>query len=260
VSRAESSQSVTICRRWEDDQVWMDRLRRDARSALLYQTDELKSVTTEVLARARAAGALSFALTGSTALNRRTRISDLDFYVVGRRPRLPFSDEEIDLHAVAEDEFRRRLDTGDDYLHWTLRFGLILYDCGPLRSALVRVGRESLWPDPRLKGVQAWRATELAVAILRTGDLDAAVEQCRVAFSLAARWWLLSCGIFPRARSDLSQQLRDTRLEWLSEHLEATILERPDETALFPAVERLRATLDGALRPSRRAYPVMPLG
>jgi hypothetical protein len=246
VSSAAPRQSGPACRRWDDDEVWIDRLRRDARAAGSDQADELGAITTEVLSRARAAGALSFAVTGSVAVNRRTWISDLDFYVVGPRPRLPFYDEEIDLYAVTPAEFRRRLEDGDDYLHWTLRFGLILHDRGPLRSALITVTRENLWPDPRPKAVQARRAAAMAIAILRTGDFDAAVEQSRIALSLAARWWLLAAGIFPRARSDLPDQLRAGEFAWLGEALRATIFERPDATELARALERLQSTLDVA--------------
>lgn len=235
---------------WEDDRVWAERLRRDAQFASRRQTPNLRAITNDLLGRAVHAGARSFALTGSTAVDRRTRISDLDFYVIGDRPDIPFTDEEIDVFAVGVEEFERRLNLGDDYLHWTLRFGLILYDSGPLRSALTRTARESLWPDPEVKAVQARRAAEMAAAILQTGDWGAAVEQCRVAFSLAARWWLLEAGEFPRARRDLPDQLRRTPLAWLGDALEATIFEAPQECELDAALQRLHGVLAARARSS----------
>ena len=230
--------------RWDDDVVWDERLRRDAQVASLHQTDELRAITDDVLARALLAGARSFALTGSTAVNRRTHISDLDFYVVGNRPAVPFTDEEIDVYVVDVEEFERRLQLGDDYLHWTLRFGLILHDLGPLRAALERTSGDNLWPNPEAKAVQARKAAEMAAAILQTGDRHAAVEQCRIAFSLAARWWLLQAGEFPRARRDLPVQLRPTRLRWLGDALAATIFDAPDEQELATTLDRLRSVLN----------------
>jgi hypothetical protein len=228
---------------WDDDAVWTRRLERDRRLARRRQTTKLAVVTRELLRRSLDAGALSFVLTGSTALDRRTPVSDVDYYVVGRRPRSPETDEEIDLYAVDLAGFRQRLDAGDDYLHWTLRFGLVLHDAGPIRWALGRTAREKLWPDPLRKATQARRALDLAAAILDTGDHDAAVEQARIGLSLAARWWLLREHEFPRARSDLPEQLRSTPLEWLGTALWGTIHEDPPDQALLEAVQRARDVL-----------------
>jgi hypothetical protein len=205
----------------------------------------LWSITCEVLAAALDVHALSFAVTGSTAVDRRTRVSDVDFYIVGKRPEsLPESDEELDVYAIEVKDFERRLGCGDDYLQWTLRFGLILHDVGPFRWAVRRVSREGLWPDPRPKRVQARRAAHMASAILGTGDYDAALEQSRIAFTLAARWWLLDHGEFPRARSDLPGQLFGTGLPWLGDALWGTIFERPTTAVLAWGLERLQRELD----------------
>jgi hypothetical protein len=222
---------------------WRSRLRRDALAARR-QTDELRRITSDVLAAAVDAGVSSFAVTGSTALNRRTPVSDVDFYVVGGRPDLPDSDQELDVYAIDVGQFERRLDSGDDYLHWTLRFGLILHDRGPFRWAFQRVAREHLWPDPEPKWRQACRAAERASAILRTGDHDAAMEQCRIAFSLTARWWLLQCGAFPRARADLPEQLSQTAFSWLADVLQRTIFAAPSPVELADALQRLQRALD----------------
>lgn len=152
---------------------------------------------------------------------------------------MPESDEELDLYAIELKQFRRALVEGNDYLHWTLRFGLVLHDSGPLRWAHEKMMREGLWPDPARKAEQAMRALQLAHAITLTGDHDAAVEQARIAFSLAARWWLLMHDIFPGARRDLPEQLSGTPLAWLGEALTATIFEDPSVDSLLPQIERL---------------------
>ena len=63
----------------------------------------------------------------------------------------------------------------------------------------------------------------MAIEILASGDDDAAREQCRIAFSLAARWWLLASGEFPKARMDLPEQLAPTPLAWVGDALHSTI-------------------------------------
>lgn len=237
-------QDAVFGRHWDDDAAWAARLSQDREWAARRQTSKLRALTDETLARSRAAGAVSFVLTGSTALERRTKLSDLDFYVVGPRPALPSTDEDLDVYAVDLAGFKHRLAKGDDYLHWTLRFGLILYDAGPLRWALGRTADDNLWPDVTAKAVQARRAVGMAIEILATGDGDAAVEQCRIAFSLAARWWLLESGEFPRARMDLPEQLAQTPLSWLGEALRSTISDEASRPHLPEVAAELKDLLD----------------
>lgn len=223
-------------------EVWERRLERDA-CRMSRQPTAVQAITGELLARAIASGAASFALTGSTALARRTAVSDLDYYIIGERPSLPDVDEEVDVYAIDRPRFLACLAAGDDYLHWTLRFGLVLHDAGPLRWAYETTVRHKLTPDPALKAQQARSALDMAAAILGTGDHAASVEQCRIAFSLVARWWLLACGDFPRARSDLPEQLRGSGLSWLGDALSTTILGEPPFHELSIAVERSRNVL-----------------
>lgn len=215
------------------------RVERDRRFAAIRQPDSIRPITDELLKRAKAGGALSFVLTGSTALEARTQVSDLDFYIVGAKPELPETDEELDVYTVDHDEFKWRLLAGDDYAHWTVRFGLVLHDRGPMNWAAQAIERDDLWPDPTAKVKQAKRSLQLASAILESGDHDAAVEQTRVAFSLVARWMLLAKGDFPLARSHLPDQIAGTRFEWLGTILSETIAGDPSDEQLFEAVNRL---------------------
>lgn len=223
---------------------WQDRMAVDRRLAVANQTAELRAISDEIQRRALTSGALSFAITGSTAVDRRTRVSDLDFYVVGKPIDLPFADVELDVYVISERDFVDRLTAGDDYAHWTLRFGLILHDTGPMRDALAHVRAHRLWPDPSVKADQTARALDLCRSILETRDYDAAVEQCRITFSLAARWWLLREHVFPRARADLPGQLAGTALEWLGDPLRATIYGEPEDRMLLQAVARLGRVLE----------------
>lgn len=89
------------------------------------------------------AGALAFAVTGSTARGRRSEISDLDYYVIG--PRLPHDDliEDVDVFAIDEVGLWRKLSEGDDFVQWTLRYGCVIFDSGILHAAMRRSPRVS---------------------------------------------------------------------------------------------------------------------
>ena len=222
------------------------RVLRDRHLAAIRQPDEIKPITSELLARSRAKRARSFVLTGSTALEARTHVSDLDFYIVGPKPALPESEEELDVYSISEDEFRWRILAGDDYAHWTVRFGLVLHDLGPIDWAARKISQDRLWPDPFAKAAQAKRAVQLAVEILRTGDHDAAVEQARIAFSLTARWKLLLGGVFPLARSQLPAQLGQIDCGWLGETLNETIVGDPADDELLKAATEIERELQSA--------------
>jgi hypothetical protein len=70
----------------EDDAVWSQRLWSDHQRAARNQTDALLAVTAAVESRSRELGANALILSGSTARARRTRVSDLDYHVIGARP------------------------------------------------------------------------------------------------------------------------------------------------------------------------------
>jgi hypothetical protein len=65
-----------------------------------------------VEARSRELGALALILSGSTARGRRTRVSDLDYPVIGPRPEINDSPEDIDLYSDDPDRFMDKLRSG----------------------------------------------------------------------------------------------------------------------------------------------------
>src|SRR6266550_2986645 len=78
---------------------WQERLERDRAIALRNQTAEQRAITETLLGRAIETGARAFALTGSTARDCRTDISDLDYHVIGGRPDSHGLHDEIDIVA-----------------------------------------------------------------------------------------------------------------------------------------------------------------
>lgn len=224
-----------------DAAMWASRLQGDRRRAARHQTAELARITDAVQSRARRLGAAALGLTGSTARGRRSAVSDLDYHVIGARPDLGDLPAEIDLYCDEPEELLAKLERDDDFVHWTLRHGCVLFDSGALREVAVKTVERNLWPDPERKLRQARRTLEFAEQLRASGDQAAALEQTRGALSLAARWWLLAHDVFPLARAELPTQLGMLQQPALARALQATIHDRPDAEDLgaFLATARL---------------------
>jgi Nucleotidyltransferase domain len=204
-----------------DAVAWQRRIERDRNRAGAVQPEEIWGVTETLLARSVEAGAQAVALTGSTARGRRTPTSDVDLCIVGTRPALVDFAVEVDVYATTADMLFARLQAGDDYVQWTLRFGCVLYDTGVLRSAAAELVAAARWPSPERKLGQARRMLVVAEHVVTSGDAEAAAEEVKRVLTAVARWRLLSAGAFPLSRAELSDQLRA-----IGEHDVAEALER----------------------------------
>ena len=199
---------------WRTANGWKAKLAADAERARRNQTRAQLRITKEVMERAIDDGALAVALTGSTARNRRTAISDLDYHVVGKRPDVSDLPAEVDVYASSPERLWSKLRTGDDFIQWTLRCGCILFDTGIMREALGYLVTENLWPDAESKLSRLPELVRVADRLIRIGDRDAAQDQVRATLTAAARGLLLREHVFPLSRSELPDQLRSTgRLE-----------------------------------------------
>lgn len=227
-----------------DAELWASRLLLDRERAARHQTAELVAITAAVESRSHELGAAALVLTGSTARGRRTDVSDLDYHVIGARPRVDDLLADIDLYCDEPAEFGAKLVRGDDFAHWTLRYGCILFDSGVVRDAATAVGSHDVWPDPERKLRQAKRTLDFAERLVGSGDYRALLEQVRGALSLTARWWLLAHDVFPLARDELPGQLVQTHQIALARALEGSIHNRPDVSALAAALATAR-TLTG---------------
>lgn len=204
-------------------EAWMHRLQRDAGEIANCLPPELSELHSAVVDRARKAAAHGLILSGSTARSRRTAISDLDYHLIG--PPLSTRDlsSHLDLHTLTPAGLDAHILDGDDFVQWSLRFGLIVFDDGHLRRAAALIANRKPWPDAGRKRRQAAKSVDLALRMVASGDQDAALEQTRTALSLAARARLLRAGIFPGARDELPQQLADQGLREAGEALASTI-------------------------------------
>jgi hypothetical protein len=215
-----------------DPELWNSRLLLDRERATANQSKALLDITRAIEARSHELGAAALVLTGSTARNRRTRVSDLDYHVIGGKPDVEGLPSDIDLYSDEPNAFLAKLFRGDDFAHWTLRYGCILFDNDVLRQAAITAIEQDLWPDSERKLRQAKRAIDFSQKVASTGDYAALLELSRGAFSLTARWWLLSHDVFPLARDELAEQLRETDQPGLAVALEGSIHHRPPIAAI----------------------------
>lgn len=226
-----------------DPGLWAKRIENDRTIAAINQTEELRRITDLVLSRAEASGALGVALTGSTARAKRTKISDLDYHVVGSRPDVSDLPADVDIYESESDRMRNKLLHGDDFVQWTVCCGCILYDRGPFREAAELIVSRDLWPDATSKLRRLTELRRLAQRLIAVGDRDAAQDHVRATLTSAARAVLLQRGIFALARSELPTQLRDVGMDDLADALAACIYEEPTLAELRNAV-RLIAPLE----------------
>lgn len=233
-------------------EVWAERLDFDRDRAERHQSDDLASITDAVLERARAAGAEAVVLSGSTARGYRTRVSDLDYHVVGAAS-LDVADlpQEIDLYADGVDRFWSKLREGDDFAHWSVWYGCVLFDSGVMREAAAFIAEQGAWPNPERKLRQARNALDFAGQIIESGDYGAALEQARGALSLVARWVLLSNDVFPLARDEMPGQLDGLGRARLARDLRRSIRERPGAEELSAAIANARSIARGGVSTGR---------
>ena len=211
-----------------DDREWRARLEQDQARADHNQTAAQRDITRELLERARDLGAEAFALTGSTARGQRTKISDLDYHVIGVRPNYADLHEEIDIVASDALAFEEKLRAGDDYVQWTLRFGCILLDrTGVFRDGIRLVANEQLRLSSSRKRERLPAHRTHAERLIALGDRDAAQEQLRATLTAAARVVLIEAGAFPLSRRELPGQLEAIGWTGLADGLRAAIHRRP---------------------------------
>lgn len=225
------------------DAAWACRMRTDRDRAQGYQTAEQREITATVMHRAIALGASAVALTGSTARERRTAISDLDYHVIGRRPDVSDLPGDVDVVATSAQRFRDRLIEGDDFAQWTLRHGCILYDTGPMRDGVRLIVERDLWPDGQRKLNSLGAHRREVERLIQMGDQSAAQEQLRAMLTTAARGLLLQAHVFPLARKELPAQLERSGYVPLARALRDLIQGSPQLDELKAGVRTLDASL-----------------
>jgi predicted nucleotidyltransferase len=174
-------------------------------------------------------GHTTIVLIGSAARGTETRWSDIDLLIITQaKIALWIPPTDVQLHFETRARFIERLERGDDFPSWALRFGEVLVDSdGWWQTVLADTRLRNIWPDWHTKVLHAQRRLTMAEAVLETGDIDAAWEEYLFAASNLARAQLLKATIFPLSRAELPKQLMDIKDNTLASALESLISEEP---------------------------------
>ncbi len=172
--------------------------------------DDIAMPVLDALAQAGPADEATVVLVGSCARSVTNHRSDMDILVLhddGRRVQLKRPGD-IHLQQDSRSRFLRRLEDGDDYPGWALRFGKPMRDPDGwwARHAAAEI-KNPHWPDWRAKVEQARKRTRMASELLDVEDIDAASEELLFAASHVARATLLRDKVFPLSRPELPSQL-----------------------------------------------------
>ena len=205
---------------------------------------------------AKGGGATTVVLVGSGARDATNSRSDLDILVIDRHvPDIRLQQPgNVHLQQFSRSEFMGRLEDGDDYPGWALRFGIPMHDPDGWWAKQVAMELENPhWPDwePKLK--HAEKRMNMASALLEVGDNEAASEEFMFAASHIARAMLIKRGVFPLSRPELPSQLEDVEPE-LAQVLSRLILENMDTAHLIRIESFLRRQVESLSQKSEERY------
>jgi hypothetical protein len=139
-------------------------------------------------------------------------VNDVDLLYIYDAEPLSFRHHplDVDIRAFSVSEVLKRLQEQQDLIIWSLEFGHVLCERDAFWSELRRRFKEHpLLPSPQTALDRAKRSERRLTELEEQGDIDAAAEQ--LVSALAHRSWfeLLSAGVLPGSRAELSRQLRD---------------------------------------------------
>jgi len=175
--------------------------------------------------------ATAVVLVGSRARGTSDDWSDIDILVLRSGAVPPESRGRVQIIQASEDELAERLERGDDFAAWVLRFGKPLYRRRRWEQLRARLAPRQRWPDAEIKRRKAEAHFREARALEGLGDEEAAQEEARIALSHLARGLLLEQEVFPLSRPELPAQL---------EAIEAPALARALASRDLPLAELLK--------------------
>ncbi len=147
-------------------------------------------------------------LIGSAARGCRTEDSDIDllFVTTEKIGNLPVISG-YHIKDITESDFLKRLNAGEDFEAWCIRYGETLVD-GGVWGHISATGNR-VWPRWETKVVHGARRLFLAAQLSRMGDRSAAREELIFVLGHVARGLLLKAGTFPLSRPELAAQVRE---------------------------------------------------
>ena len=199
-------------------------------------------------------------LVGSGARELMSSRSDLDILVIDEQvPDIRLQQPgNLHLQQFSRFDFLRRLNNGDDYPGWALRFGIPMRDPDGWWAKQVALELENPhWPDWEPKVKHAKKRMNMASALLEVGDEEAASEEFMFAASHVARATLIKHGVFPLSRPELPSQLEDVEPE-LAQVLSRLIWENMDAAHLMRIESFLKRQIESLNQKSQEEYSPKP--
>lgn len=154
---------------------------------------------------------------------------DLDIVIVyvTRRPTLPRPSIDVDLRLYEKAEVLQELESGHDYLSWTIRYGRVLFERNEWWTRLAADWRHRvLLPSVSVARERASKARRIYNELVEIGDQEAAIEIRVSMLTSLARAALSSAGVFPKSRPELAHQLRDIDNHDLANRLATALAQR----------------------------------
>ena len=129
---------------------------------------------------------------------------------------------DVDIRAFSVSEVLKRFQEQQDLIIWSLEFGDLLFERDAFWSELRRRFKERpVLPSPQTALDRAKRAERRLTELEGQGDTDAESEQLLSTLTHRSWFQLLSAGVLPASRAELSGQLRD-----IGQHKLAAAIER----------------------------------
>ena len=155
------------------------------------------------------------------------RVNDVDLLYIYDKEPLSFRQHpiDVDIRAFSTPDILKRFQAHQDLIIWSLRFGHLIWEQDTFWSELQRSFKQRLvLPSPRPALGRAERAERRLAELKGQGDFEAAAEQLVSALTHRSWFQLLSVGVLPASRAELSTQLRDINQHELAVKLEKAIL------------------------------------
>ena len=153
-------------------------------------------------------------------------VNDVDLLYIYDKEPVSFRHHplDVDIRAFSVSDFLKRFEERRDVIVWSLEFGHLIFERDAFWSHLRRTFKERVFlPSPKTALDRAERAELRLAELEKLGDMDAAAEHLVSALTHRSWFQLISAGVLPSSRAELSTQLRNIGQQELAAQLEQAI-------------------------------------
>ena len=194
-------------------------------------------------------------LIGSAVRRTDNRQSDLDLLLVSDHslvtPR--FHPEPLHVQTMRKDQLLGSLESGDDFVAWSLRFGVPIRGRNYWKS-IKDSSQAKVWPKWHRKIPQAARRLAIARSLLKIEDLTSAAEETLYSVGHTARALLLKDKVFPRSKSEMVAQLKQVGWPHLADLLGTLLRNGAERRSLSRTQDYLKKLLLNLDKPAYNKF------